>query len=222
MSAEAGVGTPEERLKRYGATKYKKPKNLLELIMMILSWKKVPQDNSLSTFYSNESFPKGPGYGCEVEPLLELTSNFASVRKKIDALDANGSTNTTEGVMWGWRVLSPGEPFTHGSKKGAGIRKAMVVLTDGVNSFGTLPNKFGSGYTSYGYLVDGRLGIAAGGSSVTNNILNNKTSTACENAKADGIEIYTIRLGRAGHCDRNNVAKLCQFVRTLFRCAFAN
>ena len=101
-----------------------------------------------------------------------------------------------EGVMWGWRVLSSREPFTGGaSESDSSVEKIMIFLTDGQNSFGNLNNDLGSGYTSMGYLVDGRLdGMTSASASQTNAALDDKTLSACSNAKKDGIEIYTIRL----------------------------
>ena len=64
----------------------------------------------------------------------------------------------------------------------------------GANVFGNRPVSLGSSYASHGYLVDGRLGISAGTASATNNLMNKKTLAACEEAKADGTTIYTIRL----------------------------
>lgn len=196
-TASAVSGTQADKLRRYGApVTAKKPTNFIEWLIYIFSWRRVTVDNSPSYFYSNEADPKGPGYDCEIEPLLPLTNNLTTVKKKVDALKANGSTNMLEGVMWGWRVLSDRAPFTEGSsKKGNSVRKIMIFLSDGANSFGNLPNKLGSGYSSMGYLVDGRLdGLVAGSETETNAVLNKKTLQACQNAKADGIEIFTIRL----------------------------
>ncbi len=70
----------------------------------------------------------------------------------------------------------------------------MIFLTDGQNSFGNLNNDLRSAYTSMGYLVDGRLdGMTAANIGQTNNALDKKTKAACENAKEDGVTIYTIR-----------------------------
>ncbi|PHP66569.1 hypothetical protein CSC94_12835 [Zhengella mangrovi] len=152
-------------------------------------------DTSPSIFYSNESDPKGPGYGCETEPLQPLTSDLNKVKSKVNALKANGSTNITEGVMWGWRTLSDREPFSEGSASNHGSRKIMVVLTDGTNSYGVLNNDLKSGYTSTGYLVDNRLDPNVSGTvDATTKAMNAQTLTACTNAKNDGIEIFTIRL----------------------------
>ena len=123
-----------------------------------------------------------------------MTSDYAGLKAKVNALQANGTTNIMEGVAWGNRVLSPGQPFSEGSAPKAGLEKIMIVLTDGSNVFGNTANDLGSTYSSNGYLVDGRLGITAGGASATNTLMNERTLKACDIAKAAGIEIYTIRL----------------------------
>ncbi|PWW03446.1 hypothetical protein DFR52_101126 [Hoeflea marina] len=187
----------ESQLVRYGATEtYVKPKNLEDTLAHTSKWKKVKVDDSASRFYANESDARGPGYGCETKPLVPLTSDFARISTVVKGLSANGSTNTLEGVMWGWRVLSKRPPFSEGAAKSdAATQKIMIFVTDGANSFGNLPNDLGSGYSSFGYLVDGRLdGMISANASQTNDALNDRTEAACGKAKADGIEIYSIRL----------------------------
>ena len=153
--------------------------------------KTIPIDSSPS---KNDGKPKGPGHGCDVQPISPLTSDYKGLETKVSALQANGTTNIMEGVAWGMRVLSPGQPFAEGQAAKPGLQKIMVVLTDGTNVFGNTSNALGSTYSSYGYLVDGRVGAAIGGSSSTTTLMNDKTLKACTNAKAAGIEIYTIRL----------------------------
>jgi Flp pilus assembly protein TadG len=197
MGKNASEADKEDQLVRYGRTdKYVKPKDTDDAIAQVMKWKKPKTDFSPSRFYSNKNDPKGPGFGCEVEPLVPLTSIASDITKTVKNLKANGSTNMLEGVMWGWRVLSSREPFTDGASEGdSSVEKIIIFLTDGQNSFGNLNNNLGSGYTSMGYLVDGRLdGLTAASSGQTNNALDKKTLTACTNAKEDGIEIYTIRL----------------------------
>lgn len=187
----------EAQLSRYGQTgKYVKPNTAVDAILQTLKWKKPKIDNSPSSFYSNKKDPKGPGFGCEVEPLVPLTASASEITKTVKKLKANGSTNMLEGVMWGWRVLSSREPFTGGaSESDSSVEKIMIFLTDGQNSFGNLNNDLGSGYTSMGYLVDGRLdNLTAASTGQTNDALDKKTLAACTNAKDDGIEIFTIRL----------------------------
>jgi len=139
--------------------------------------------------------PKGPGHGCEMQPISPLTNDYSGLQTKVKALEANGTTNIMEGVAWGMRVLSPHAPFTEGrDKKEVGIEKIMIVLTDGSNVFGNAPNDLGSSYSSFGYLVDGRVGTESGGAAATNDLMNERTLAACANAKAAGIQVYTIRL----------------------------
>lgn len=185
------------RLKRYGRiAQYTYPDTLLLSLVEVTKWKNVSMDNSPSRLYSNESDPKGPNYGCEIEPIQPLTTDTKKVIKMVNGLYANGSTNTLNGVTWGWRVLSPGEPFTEGDPKTAkDTIKTLIFLTDGANSFGVLPNNLKSAYTSFGYLVDGRLnGATSGTDDSLGTSLDAKTLTACGNIKKDGIEIFTIRL----------------------------
>ncbi|MBS3650969.1 hypothetical protein KEU06_20355 [Pseudaminobacter sp. 19-2017] len=137
---------------------------------------------------------KGPGRGCDMDPITPLSNKYNDLKKKVNALQANGNTNITEGVAWGLRVLSPGQPFTEGRDRSTGVQKIMIVLTDGANVFGNNGTGLGSSYSSYGYLVDGRLGISAGGQSATNTLMNSRTLAACDKVKAEGIEVYTIRL----------------------------
>ena len=163
---------------------------VLDLLGSILGKKTIKIDTSTAS----DGKPKGPGHGCDVQPITPLTNDYASLQAKVNALQANGNTNIMEGVAWGNRVLSPGQPFPEGSASKVGVEKIMVVLTDGSNVFGNATNSLGSSYSSNGYLIDGRLGIAAGGATVTNTLMNERTLKACDIAKAKGVEIYTIRL----------------------------
>ena len=186
-----------QRLERYGKTgTYKKPKNAEDAMALVMKWKKPKPDFSPSKFYSNKSDPKGPAFGCEIEPVVPLTTDFDTVTSTVKKLKANGSTNMLEGVMWGWRALSSREPYSDGADESDdSVEKIMIFLTDGQNSFGNLNNDLGSGYTSMGYLVDGRLDdMTSASTGQTTDALDNKTLAACTNAKKDGVAIYTIRL----------------------------
>jgi hypothetical protein len=139
---------------------------------------------------------KGPNSSCTSQPLVPLTNDYQGLKDKVQSLRANGTTNIMEGVMWGWRVLSPGAPFTEGQspKDNPNLHKVMIVLTDGSNNLGVNRTALGSDYSSQGFLIDGRLGIYSGSNSQATDLMNGKTLTACANAKKDGVEIYTIRL----------------------------
>ena len=148
-------------------------------------------DSSVSKYYGT---PKGPGAGCDMQPMTPLTNDYQALKTKVGDLKAAGNTNILEGVGWGWRALTPGAPFAEGQPIESGVEKIMVVLTDGSNTLGNASNDLGSTYSSFGYLVDGRLGLEAGGSAATNKAMNDRTLAACANAKADGVTVYTIRL----------------------------
>jgi hypothetical protein len=74
-----------------------------------------------------------------------------------DAIEAmkphpGSGTNIAEGLAWGWRVLSPGAPFTEGvDYSDKDTVKALVLLSDG-------KNEIAGDYTGWGHLADGRLG----------------------------------------------------------------
>jgi len=144
---------------------------------------------------TNSTGSRGPNQACVTQPMMPLNSNYDAILAKVNSLEANGTTNIMEGVAWGQRVLSPGEPFSEGTDRArSGAEKVMIVLTDGANVFGNRDVGLKSSYSSHGYLVDGRLGITGGSSSDTNSLMNEKTLAACEAAKAEGTVIYTIRL----------------------------
>ncbi len=81
----------------------------------------------------------GPNKGCP-GPLLPLSNSREEVwnyLQGITVVDGNG-TITATGLQWGWRVISPGAPFSE-SQQGVPIadyddidwEKAIIVLTDG-------------------------------------------------------------------------------------------
>ena len=120
-------------------------------------------------------------------------------------------TNIHEGTAWGWRTLSPSEPFTEGRDYGPATSKVLIIMTDGENTYwnvkrrdygGEKPNMNGTYYyMPYGYQYNGRLTVHP----YDNNYeysdgdklqlkMNDLTLDACRNAKDAGITIYTIGL----------------------------
>ena len=138
--------------------------------------------------------PHGPNAKCDVIPLMPLGNRQADLIAKIDSMFTVGSTNIHEGVMWGWRVLSRDEPFAEGRPYDAeGNTKIMVVMTDGENMVETGGNHENGGpYSAYGYLSRNRTSSTNANPMVR---MNDLTAAACKNAKATGIQVYTIALG---------------------------
>jgi Flp pilus assembly protein TadG len=190
-------GTAVERMERYGAVYNGTFKGLTfaNQIQQSLSWAAKAPNLSNQTFFGGYPVPKGPNFGCDVQPIAPLSSDFSALKSKVNSLQALGSTNIIEGAAWGWRVLSSRLPFAEGQPEtNHGVRKILVLLTDGTNNIGPIENMLGSMHSSYGYLANGRLGLTSGSSAQIADAMNDKTLQACTNAKAQGIEIYTIRL----------------------------
>ena len=102
-------------------------------------------------------------------------------------------TVSSEGLMWGWRLLSPGAPFTDGKPYGE-ADKVIVLMTDGMNmaaeqaGYATYTD-----YTAYGFLTHWRINPATYQS--MHQHFNDRLLAACTNAKAAGITIYTVTFG---------------------------
>ncbi|HEY5411497.1 MAG TPA: pilus assembly protein [Caulobacteraceae bacterium] len=138
----------------------------------------------------------GPNYLCVSNAITPLTSTLGTLTTATNALQANGNTNLLEGVTWGWRVLSPGQPFTEGKAYGApNNRKVIILMTDGMNNYGGENNMNDSSYFTYGFARKGLIGQVTNNNNTLDDLLDAKTLTACTNAKAMGIVIYTIGFG---------------------------
>jgi len=164
----------------------------------------------------------GPSYSCTTNPITPLTdvtvpAGLASIKSAIDQMAPNGGTNVPEGMAWGWRAISSGEPFTQGrldSEKGND--KVIIVLTDGENTYYT-PGSLGfsdpadskSIYSAYGYLKPGYNGSGTGrlfsGTSSAigqydysnanyTDALNEQMIALCNNAKASDVLVMTVSL----------------------------
>ncbi|MFI0848986.1 pilus assembly protein TadG-related protein [Mesorhizobium sp. IMUNJ 23232] len=143
----------------------------------------------------NPNFTMGPNRACAT-PIAPLTENLDSLKKQIDAMTFwNGSgTNVAEGLAWGRRVLSPGEPYTEGQPfKDDHVSKWVVVFTDGTNEvYGAARTVYKSDYGAYGFLLDGRMGTDKS-KAITQ--VNTWTSTMCTELKNQDVQIFTILLG---------------------------
>jgi hypothetical protein len=162
--------------------------------------------------YRNATYTgAGPNLYCDSAAITALTNTRATLDTAISALSANGNTNILEGLMWGWRVLSPTEPFTQGKAyTAANNRKVIILMTDGQNNYGggMETNQNLSRFFTYGYAKDGHIGVTTSDNATLNAKLDAKTLTACSNAKAKGILIYTIGFG-AGATASQTLLKSC-------------
>jgi Flp pilus assembly protein TadG len=135
----------------------------------------------------------GPNTDCTMQKVLPLTNDKATLLSYVNGMQASGYTHIAIGAAWGWRVLSPGEPFTQGVAYGdANWKKILVLMTDGVNTIPGRGNHLGSDYTAYGYVSEARLGTQS--ANQAENEQNVRTSLVCDRIKATGIRVYTILL----------------------------
>ncbi|MBL8551060.1 MAG: TadE/TadG family protein [Hyphomonadaceae bacterium] len=100
----------------------------------------------------------GPNMGCPT-PITPLT-NASGRNTVLNAIAAmqhwnGGGTDQVEGLAWGWRVLSPGAPFTEGrpyNDPSNPVRKVLVLMTDGENTNLSDTTVMGSDYSAYNHL----------------------------------------------------------------------
>jgi len=150
----------------------------------------------------------GPNSDCPTNQLLSLTDNPDTVLSNISAMYPQGNTNIQQGTIWGYRTLTPAEPFTGGREPDSAVSKVMIVMTDGINTYSSTNNMNGSDFLgAYGHVYnapvtggtayepsDTRLGYTITHRNQLPNVMNTLTLESCQNAKNSGIQIYTIGL----------------------------
>ena len=144
--------------------------------------------------YENASaWSSYPNRSCTTTPITPLTSSQRTIENAIGDMEANGNTNIPNGIGWGVRVISPGEPFTQGTGYDDDeVIKAMVILTDGDNVMSGRNTDLMSEYEAYGYARDSRLGLRTSSGGRLSDALDDRTEAACDYAKSQGIRVYTI------------------------------
>ncbi len=152
---------------------------------------------------------KGPNAPCTSAPIVPLSAEKAPLVAAIEALTAAGDANIAEGVMWGWRALSPEPPLTEARPYGVeGHVKLMVVISAGESSYSTAANHNRSSFGAYGFAAEGRLGTDENAAGLALR-LDSRLVSACENAKAAGIKIATIDLRLPDEAGLDSVLGQC-------------
>lgn len=152
----------------------------------------------------------GPWSGCAKSTVVPMTYKRANVDAGITAMTAAGPTLIAEGLAWGWRVISPGEPFTQvegtSSIPAEPIsvyghprwQKIIVLMTDGDNDLSAgVDTLNGTVYSAYGRgreaLATNRFGSTSSSSKMTE--LDNAMLEVCNKIKAQNIELYVTSFG---------------------------
>jgi Flp pilus assembly protein TadG len=152
----------------------------------------------------------GPWAGCAKSTIVPMTYKRSNVEAGIDAMTASGPTLIAEGLAWGMRVQSPGEPFT--KVEGAtGIpadtiasyghprwQKTVVLMTDGDNDLSAgVDTLNGTVYSAYGRgtetLATNRFGSTSSSNKMTE--LDNAMLEVCNKIKATGTQLYVTSFG---------------------------
>jgi Flp pilus assembly protein TadG len=177
-----------------------------------------PDNNSNATFFGNDwGAPRnppigftikynagaayytgwGPNVGCPpaITPLIQSKATVLTAVNNLVPWQ-NGGTIISEGLAWGWRVISPrwrGQwsgaaaklPLAYGT---ASMDKVIVLLTDGENQ---MPVS-GSHSTYHAYQTYTALGSSQAAAETE---LDRRTDVVCTAVKTAGIKLYTITFG---------------------------
>ncbi|MEM1149359.1 MAG: pilus assembly protein [Pseudomonadota bacterium] len=123
------------------------------------------------------------GGACANRPIVDLTSDVDDLKSTISQLRNSGDTYMAPGLVWAFRVLSPGEPFDSSSDfatfRAMNGRKAVVLMSDGENT--RSPGNSTHRQDRY-----------RGNWQRDEEYANANTMTACNTIKAAGIELFTI------------------------------
>jgi len=130
-------------------------------------------------YYGARTVYRAPYYRCPKASVLPLTNDMASLKDRINEMEASGWTFGNIGMVWGWRLLSPAAPFTEGVEfNNSAWRKVIVMMTDG-------DNVRSSPYGAYGVNADHSVNSSGD--------LDDRLEDVCENMDAqDNVTVYTI------------------------------
>jgi hypothetical protein len=101
-------------------------------------------------------------------PLTSVRAYSGTLTSKIEAMQPTGTTNVTIGLAWAWHSLTQNSPLTEGTVPNADTEKVIILLTDGENT----ENRWSTSSTE----------------------IDKRTKKVCDNVKAAGIKLYTIRV----------------------------
>jgi Flp pilus assembly protein TadG len=123
---------------------------------------------------------------CAQTTMMGLSYNWTTLSSEVDAMIAQGATNQTVGLSWGWQTQSQNVPFS-ASTLPANTQRIMILLSDGLN---TQDRWYGDG-SNQSTQVDARMALA------------------CTNAKAYGFTIYTVFVDLNGTQGNSTVLQNC-------------
>ena len=123
---------------------------------------------------------------CVSAAILPLGYNWTTLSNEVDAMVANGSTNQTIGLAWGWQTQTQGVPFNPPALP-ANTQQVIILLSDGLN---TQDRWYGNG-SDQSTDVDSRM------------------AAACTNVKAANIVVYAVFVDLNGTQGNSSVLQNC-------------
>ena len=99
--------------------------------------------------------------------VMPLSSDWPALNAKVDAMVPAGNTNVTIGLQMAWQTLSNNAPF-NAPAPSPETDRVIILMTDGDNT----QNRWTTSQSS----------------------IDSRTQKACDNVKAAGIKLYTVRV----------------------------
>jgi Flp pilus assembly protein TadG len=149
------------------------------------------------------------GGTCIGDTILPLSSDAATIRSRIDAFAASGSTAGQIGIAWGWYMVSPNWNSLWPSSgaavyNSAETLKAVVIMTDGAFNTpycsGVISRQAGSGSGANSAKID---------CDATNGDPFEQSRTLCTAMKDQGVVVYTVGFGITAGTDEADVLADC-------------
>jgi hypothetical protein len=114
---------------------------------------------------------------CPVAQVLPLTYNWSNVNATINSMTAQGATNQTLGLQWGWLSLLQQSPmYAPAEPSGSTYQHIIVLFTDGLNT----GDRWYGDFSNQSSQVDTRM------------------KKLCDNIKAGGVTLYTVQIDTDG------------------------
>jgi Flp pilus assembly protein TadG len=131
-------------------------------------------------------FPAENAYSCVPSVLGGLSYNWTALTTEVNAMTAQGSTNQTIGLDWGWMAQTPGNPLSAPTLP-ANTTQYIILVSDGLNT----QDRWSGDGSNEDSGTDARMALA------------------CSNAKAAGFIIYTVYVDLAGTQGNSTVLQNC-------------
>ena len=136
----------------------------------------------------------GPNRSCPTQPIVPLTSDETFLDTAAQNMGAAGNTLGNLGMVWGWRVISPQEPFVEGSDYGdEEWDKVVLIMTDGINTMSNV-------YSAYGKSND---------HSINAGDLDDRLAETCTAMKEENILIYAVTFDDGVDEDTKDLYRNC-------------